>query len=301
MALALFADDDYEEVAARLTENPAGLGLLGGFLGGAGRRGGITQARQAAGAGAAGGAVRPGWRPRSRRRTRRGRFLGPWRLMSGRRGWSGDVPATPANAAAFGYSGAGGAKAGGVPEGAGGDGQRVRLACGGWPPRWAPGGGGESPPRRRRWARTLYPLLEEGWLVLADRKFLRLGRLAGRPRIPGRRCCGGSRRGLRLPVLEVLPDGSWRSVLINPKINKETARARITAGRPPAAEDLDQEQGPRYVRVIEYQVPDRDGKRQKTSRSSWSPPSPIRGQAPAAILAPGLSTKDGRHETGTPS
>ena len=46
MALALFADDDYEEVAARLTETLQGVGLLGRVDWEVPTRGGITQARQ---------------------------------------------------------------------------------------------------------------------------------------------------------------------------------------------------------------------------------------------------------------
>src|SRR6185369_9277701 len=47
------------------------------------------------------------------------------------------------------------------------------------------------------------------------------------------------------------------SVLINRKVNKDAARARIIAAAR-RGEDLDQDKA-RYVRVIEYEVPDRDG------------------------------------------
>ena len=63
---------------------------------------------------------------------------------------------------------------------------------------------------------------------------------------------------LTLPVLELLPDGSYRSVLVSPKI-KGTARKQLTeAAR--AGEDLDPARA-RHVRVVEYEVPDRDGRR----------------------------------------
>jgi hypothetical protein len=61
---------------------------------------------------------------------------------------------------------------------------------------------------------------------------------------------------LRLPVLAALPDHSYLSVVIDPTIRGK-ARARLldaaTRRRP-----LDRDQA-RYVRVVEYDVPDRDG------------------------------------------
>jgi Transposase DDE domain len=61
---------------------------------------------------------------------------------------------------------------------------------------------------------------------------------------------------LRLPVLELLPDGSYCSVLVRPKASGRARAALLAAAR--AGQDLDQDQA-RCVRVIEYQVPDRDG------------------------------------------
>jgi hypothetical protein len=64
------------------------------------------------------------------------------------------------------------------------------------------------------------------------------------------------RSDLTLPVLDLLPDGSCRSVLISPKI---TGKAReLLTGAAHAGKDLDAGKA-RYVRVIEYQVPGRDG------------------------------------------
>jgi hypothetical protein len=88
---------------------------------------------------------------------------------------------------------------------------------------------------------------------------------------------------LGLPVLEPLPDGSWRSVLISPRTgSRSPVRAELlaAAGR---GEDLDEDQA-RYVRVIEYQVPDRagNGKGERvilvTTITDWR-------DAPAADLA----------------
>ena len=60
----------------------------------------------------------------------------------------------------------------------------------------------------------------------------------------------------RLPVLEMLPDGSYRSVLIASRITGGKRDALIAAARRGGALEGDQA---RYVRVIEYDVPDREG------------------------------------------
>ena len=80
MALALFADDDYEEVAARLTETLRGWGCWGeGWE--VPTKGGITQARQRLGPEPMARGVLAGRRPVADLDTA-GAFLGPWRLMS---------------------------------------------------------------------------------------------------------------------------------------------------------------------------------------------------------------------------
>jgi hypothetical protein len=57
-------------------------------------------------------------------------------------------------------------------------------------------------------------------------------------------------------VLELLPDGSYRSVLVSPQIKGAARQKLIEAAR--AGQDLDEDKA-RHVRVIEYEVPDRDG------------------------------------------
>ena len=61
---------------------------------------------------------------------------------------------------------------------------------------------------------------------------------------------------LTLPVLDLLPGGSCSSVLVNPKIRGKARAALIGAAR--AGQELEEDQA-RCVRVVEYQVPDRDG------------------------------------------
>ena len=61
---------------------------------------------------------------------------------------------------------------------------------------------------------------------------------------------------LTLPVLEILQDGSYRSVLVSPKIKGRARQQLISAAR--AGDELDRDKA-MTVRVIEYEVPDRDG------------------------------------------
>jgi len=251
MALALFADEDYEEVGARLTQALRGWGSWEQDWE-VPTSGGITQARQ-----------RLGPEPMAEVFARvavpvagldtAGAFLGGWRLMSVD-GMEWDVPDTAANRAAFG-SKAGPAGPAAFP------GVRVVTIseCGSHAAVAAalgPVAGGKGSGEQAL-ARKLYPDLEEDWLLIADRNFYSWA---------GWRAAAGTgaallwrvRSNVSLPVLEPLPDGSWRSVLIRPRIDpRAAARADLlaAAGR---GEDLDEDQA-RYVRAIEYQVPDRDG------------------------------------------
>ena len=122
MALALFADEDYEEVATRLTETLASWGCWDDSWS-VPTSGGITQARQRLGPEPLELLFGQVAEPAAGLLTR-GAFLRDWRLMA-IDGFELDVPDTAANASAFGYSAG---DAAGVPEGAGGDHRRVRLA-----------------------------------------------------------------------------------------------------------------------------------------------------------------------------
>jgi hypothetical protein len=103
MALALFADEDYEEVAARLAETLRGWGCWDD-AGEVPASGGITQARQRLGAEPMAELFAQVAVPVAEEETR-GAVLGAWRLRAiGGFGW--DVPATEKNAAAFGFHGA---------------------------------------------------------------------------------------------------------------------------------------------------------------------------------------------------
>jgi Insertion element 4 transposase N-terminal/Transposase DDE domain len=246
MALALFADEDYEEVASRLT----------GALREWGERewevptsGGITQARQRLGAEPLAEVFRRVAEPVAGLDTA-GAFMAGWRLVS-LDGMEWDVPDSPANRAAFGL------RAGSEGEAAF---PKVRVVtvseCGSHAPVLAALGGSAAGKGsgETSLARELYPRLEQGWLVLADRYFYCFGdwcAAAG----TGADLLWRVKANTLLPVLQMLPDGSYRSVLIRPgTVGRQ--REEITAAA--RRGDLN-EAVARYVRVVEYDVPDRDG------------------------------------------
>jgi hypothetical protein len=248
MAMALFAEDDYEEVAARLA---GPLGSWGCWDAGweVPTSGGITQARK-----------RLGWEvPRQlyaqvavpvAEVLTRGGFLGPWRLMA-IDGFEWDAPDTPDNAAAFGYAGSGDRRSA-FP--------KVRVVtiseCGSHAMVDAEiGGVAGKGSGEQALARRLYGRLGDDWLLIADRNFYTWTdwKTAG---ATGAQLLWRVKAGLTLPVIRMLGDGSYSSVLINPKIRGTARRGLIEAARAGQGPDPEQAVG---VRVIEYTVPDRDG------------------------------------------
>jgi hypothetical protein len=180
-----------------------------------------------------------------------GAFLGPWRLMSVD-GMEWEVPDTAANREAF------GAKAGSQGQAAFPAVRVVTVSeCASHAPVLAaigPVAGGKGTGEQYL-ARGLYPGLEEGWLLIADRNFY-----------GWQDWCTAADAGadllwrvtsyILLPVLELLGDGSYRSVLVDPKVRGRRREELIGAAR--RGEDLDPARA-RHVRVIEYEVTDRDG------------------------------------------
>jgi hypothetical protein len=249
MALALFADEDYEEVWARLTETLAGWGGFGDDQALV-TTGGITQARQRLGHEPVKGTFELVAAPVAALDTA-GAFLGNWRKMS-IDGLEWDLPDTAANAAEFGYPGTGDGgraafpKARAVTIGECASHAPVLAAIG---PCISKGSGEQS------LARELYPRLEEDWLLIADRNFYNWQDWCTAADT-GAALLWRVKSDLILEPLEFLTDGSYLSVLVSPKV-RGAARAKILeAAR--AREDLDPGRA-RYVRVIEYEVPDRAG------------------------------------------
>jgi Insertion element 4 transposase N-terminal len=279
MALALFADEDYEEVVERLT------GALRSWGSWDQRwepptKGAVTQARQRLGpeplaelfsevAGPVAGLEAEG------------AFLGPWRLMSVD-GTELDVPDTAANREAFGA----GANDGPFP--------KVRLVtvceCGSRAPVLAAMGPSVSKGSgEQSLARTLYPRLEEGWLLLADRLFYGWDDWCAAAD-SGADLLWRVKDDVRLPFLELLPDGSYRSVLVRTTVKGSRRAGLVEAAR--RGEDLDPAVA-RHVRVIEYQVAGRDGDGELvalvTTITGWQ-------GAPAPVLASAYHSR-WEHET----
>ena len=247
MALALFAEEDYEEVAARLTETLVSWGCWDDSWA-APTSGGITQARQRLGAEPLELLYDRVAEPVAGLLTR-GAFLRHWRLMAVN-GFELDVPDTAANAAAFGYSSGDGRSA--FPKvrvvTIGECGSHAKVAA-----QMGPVGGKGA--CEQALARRMFGRLEPGWLLIADRGFYNW------PDWQAAAATGAAllwrvKADLRLPVLELLPDGSYTSIVIRPAIHDKARNRLIAAAR--AGEHLDPGHAAR-VRVIEYEIPDRDG------------------------------------------
>lgn len=94
-----------------------------------------------------------------------------------------------------------------------------------------------------------------GMLVLADRNFYSY-QAWQQGVLTGAQLLWRVSANLRLPVLEWLPDGSYRSVVINPKVRGRRRETLIAAAA--AEDDLDPTQAMR-VRVVEYMIDNRTG------------------------------------------
>jgi Insertion element 4 transposase N-terminal/Transposase DDE domain len=287
MALALFADEDYEEVAARLAGTLADWGGWEESWGRVPTSGGITQARQRLGPEPMEELFRQVAEPVAGLDTG-GAFLGPWRLMS-IDGMEWDVPDTPANREAFGAHGDAG-------DGAAYPKARVVTVseCASRAPVLAAIGraGSGKGTGEQSLARQLYPRLEEGWLLIADRAFYTWDAW-GTAAATGADLLWRVRSSIRLPVLELLPDGSYRSVLIRNGATPGQRQALIEAAR--RGDDLDPGQA-RPVRVIEYDVPDREGDG-RDELIALVTTITDRRRAPAAVLAEAYHRR-WEHETG---
>lgn len=248
MALALFAEEDYEEVAARLTETLASWGCWDDSWA-TPASGGITQARKRLGPEPLELLFEKVAVPVAGELTR-GAFLRHWRLMA-IDGFELDVPDTRANAAAFGYP-AGAREHPAFPKvrvvTIGECGSHAKVAA-----QMGPVGGKGS--CEQALSRRLFGRLEEGWLLIADRGFYNWPDWQAAA-ATGAALLWRAKNDLRLPVLELLPDGSCLSLVARPTLHDKARNKLIAAAR--AGERLDPAQAMR-VRVIEYEIGDRDG------------------------------------------
>jgi hypothetical protein len=247
MALALFAEEDYEEVAARLTETLASWGCWDQSWA-TPTSGGLTQARKRLGPEPLELLFDKVAVPVAGELTR-GAFLRHWRLMA-IDGFELDVPDTPANAAAFGYP-AGAREHPAFPKvrvvTIGECGSHAKVAA-----QMGPvGGKGAS---EQALARRMFGQLQEDWLLIADRGFYNWP--DWQAAATGAALLWRVKADLRLPVLDLLPDGSYLSLIAKPTLHDKARGKLIAAAR--AGERLDPALAMR-IRVIEYEIPDRDG------------------------------------------
>lgn len=248
MAMALFADEDYEEVLARLTGT---LGDFGCWDARWERPGspGITQARKRLGPEVVRRVFEQVAQPVAGMLTR-----GAW--LAGRRmvsidGFEWDVPDSTANAEFFGYAGSG-ANRSAFPK------MRVvtLVESGSRAPIGAHAGpcGGKGSGEQSA-ARRLYHLLDQDMLLLADRNFYSFTDW-----------CQASETGaellwrigdtIALPLVAKLGDGSYTSVVFASRTPVRVREQILAAAR--AGEDLEEwAERARLVRVVEYDVPDR--------------------------------------------
>jgi hypothetical protein len=268
LALCLFPDDDYTEVATRVTGS---LDRWGCWNAGwsVPTASAITQARKRLGravfpelfertcgpvAGVAGSGA-----GRAALGTARGSFLRGWRLLA-IDGFEVDLPDSKENAAAFGYAGSGDNRSA-FPKA-----RVVALAeCGTHAFLAAEVdayGVGE-----KTLAQRLYGRLRADELLTADRGFYSWTAWDS-AQATGAALLWRAPSQLNLPVVRVLGDGTYLTVLIKPTIRgarRERLLATALAGADlhdiTAAPDAFDERGLPVVhlaRVVEYDVPDRD-------------------------------------------
>lgn len=269
LALCLFAEDDYEEVATRVTGSLDRWGCWNGSWS-VPTASAITQARKRLGrevfaeifertcgpvageASAMAGVSVLG--------TARGSFLRSWRLLA-IDGFEVDVPDSKANAAEFGYAGSGDNRSA-FPKA-----RVVALAeCGthafvaAQVDAWSMG--------EKTLAGRLYPRLRTDELLTADRNFYSW-QAWDTAAATGAALLWRAPTQLELPVVEVLDDGTYLTVLITPTI-RGARRERLLAAARAGADLGDINTVPdafdnrglpviHLARVIEYDVPDRAG------------------------------------------
>ena len=249
MGLSLWAEEDYEEVWAQITETLAGWGCWEESRERV-TTGGLTQARQRLGHEPLREVHARAARPVATEDTP-GAFLGPWRKM-GMDGLEWDIPDTEANVAEFGYPGSRDGTRAGFPKARAvtvtecASHAAVLAAIG---PCTSKGSGEQS------LARELYPHLQDDWLLMCDRLFYNFGDWCTAADT-GAALLWRVKSDLILHPLEFLPDGSCLSVVISTEVRGGARTKILDAAR--AGKELDPARA-RYVRVIEYEVPDREG------------------------------------------
>jgi hypothetical protein len=258
MGLWLFPDDPYEEVATKIT---GGLDRYGCWDASwsVPSPSGITQARKRLGPQVMRQVFEGVAEPVATEATR-----GAWlrdRRLTAIDGFDADLPDSEENAAEFGYA-SGGQGESGYPKA-----RVVALTeCG--THAFLAAEIGPYSVGEKTLARRLYPRLHDDEILTADRGFYSFtdwGLAVG----TGAALLWRAPTNLDLPVVTVLSDGSYRTVLIKPTVRGKRREQILAAVRDgadpgdpdavPAAWDTDGNQLAHLARVVEYDVPDRDG------------------------------------------
>jgi len=266
LALCLFPDDDYEEVAAKVTGSLDRFGCWDAAWS-VPTASAITQARKRLGRAVFGEIFERTGGPvagetgllaqRMAVGTARGAFLRGWRLLA-IDGFELDVPDTPGNAAEFGYAGSGQNRSAFCKA------RVVALAeCGTHAFLAA-----EIDAYRvgeKTLAQRLYPRLGPDDLLTADRNFYSWTAW-DTAAATGAQLLWRAPTQLELPVVTVLADGTYLTVVMDSTVRGARREKILTAARAghdladhPAATGKDGRALARLARVIEYEVPDRAG------------------------------------------
>lgn len=258
MGLWLFPDDPYEEVATKVT---GGLDRYGCWdaAWSVPSASGITQARKRLGAQVMREVFEAVAEPVATPATR-----GAWlrdRRLTAIDGFDVDLDDSHDNAAEFGYA-HGGQGESGYPKA-----RVVALSeCG--THAFLAAEIGDYATGEKTLARRLYPRLHDDEILTADRGFYSFEDWGLATRT-GAALLWRAPTNLDLPVVAVLGDGTFVTVLIKPSV-RGVRRERILAGARagadpddphamPLAWDSDGNQLAHLARVVEYDVPDRDG------------------------------------------
>ena len=245
MGLCLFADDDYEEVATKVTGSLDRWGCWDASWS-VPTSSAVTQARKRLGRRVFAEVFEAVAEPVGGMFTR-GAMLRRWRVLA-IDGFDVDLPDTPPNAAEFGYAGSGDNRSA-YPKA-----RVVALSeCG--THAFLAAQLGAYRVGEKTLATPLYGRLHPDELLTADRNFYSY-QAWGDAAATGAALLWRAPAQLELPLTAVLTDGTYLSVLVNPKL-RGARRERVIAAAE-AGDDLDPADG-YVVRVVEYNVPDRHG------------------------------------------
>jgi hypothetical protein len=245
MGLCLFSDDDYEEVATKVTGSLDRWGCWDASWS-VPTSSGITQARKRLGRKVFAEVFDAVAEPVGGMFTR-GAMLRDWRVLA-IDGFDVDLADSKENAAEFGYAGSGENRSA-YPKA-----RVVALSeCG--THAFLAAEVGAYAVGEKTLAKPLYGRLQPDELLTADRNFYSY-EAWGQAAASGAALLWRAPTQLELPLVEILSDGTYASVLVNPKLRGARRDRVVSAAK--AGDELDPADG-YLVRVVEYNVPDREG------------------------------------------